>query len=95
MRFVKINISAILDPSFRIARLIIVLCFSPQLLFFPANSLILQNSNPEPLPSLPSAPFYQRENQIPASGDSTIIIIEKVNDSIEINVARCSDGNIP
>ena len=37
---------------------------------------------------------HQRENQIPASGDNTIMITEKINDSIEIKVALCSDGNI-
>ena len=38
--------------------------------------------------------FYQCENIIPASGDNTIMIIENVNDSMEINVARCSDGKL-
>lgn len=37
---------------------------------------------------------YHHENKIPASGDSTTIIIEKVKDSIEISVALCSEGNI-
>ena len=37
---------------------------------------------------------YQYIKTNPARGDNTIIMIEKVNDSIEVSVALCSDGNI-
>lgn len=39
-------------------------------------------------------PFYQKEKSMPARGDNTIMIMEKVKDSMEINVVRCSGGNI-
>lgn len=38
--------------------------------------------------------LYQYVNTIPAIGDNTIIITEKVNDSMEVRVARLSEGNI-
>lgn len=41
-----------------------------------------------------SLSVYQYVNTKPASGDKTIIITEKLKDSIDVSVARCSDGNI-
>ena len=38
--------------------------------------------------------FYHMEKNQPASGESTIMIMENVNDSKEISVALCSEGNI-
>lgn len=120
MRFVNINISAILDASFFTACLIIVF-FSLRLTFSRSVFLILQTKayrltifDPHIKYSIRSISMgeklalfiicllfekrirsvYQRENHPPASGDNTIIIIENVKDSMEINVARWSDGNI-
>lgn len=38
--------------------------------------------------------IYQIVNTLPARGDRIIIIIEKVNDSMEVSVALCSEGSI-
>ena len=38
--------------------------------------------------------LHHAAKKIPASGESTIIITENVNDSIETRVALCSEGNI-
>ncbi|WP_175547879.1 hypothetical protein [Ruminococcus flavefaciens] len=38
--------------------------------------------------------YYQYVKKKPARGESTIIIIEKLKDSTDVRVARCSDGNI-
>ena len=37
---------------------------------------------------------YQKVKASPASGDNIIIMTENENDSAEVSVARCSDGNI-
>ena len=37
--------------------------------------------------------YHQLKNN-PARGESTIIMHENVNDSIEMRVARCSEGNM-
>ena len=41
-----------------------------------------------------SNPVHHSENTAPASGDRTTMITENMNDSTDIKVARCSDGNI-
>ena len=38
--------------------------------------------------------YHQYIKAKPAMGDNTIIITENVNDSTEVSVARCSEGNI-